>query len=244
MTDHAGANGSSVTTAPTTDGRPAALQALSEAVIAGSAPRAKELAEQALAEGIKPMRIINEGLLPGMAVVGDRFKRNEYYIPEVLLSARAMKTTLALVQPLLGANDYEPVGTVVVGTVKGDLHDIGKNLVSMMLEGAGFKVVDLGVDVSAEKFVAAAQEHQAQIVGLSALLTTTMVNMRSTIDALSAAGMRDSVKVMVGGAPVTQRWADEIGADGFAPDAASGVDVAMALLGRSPMPAAAPAANA
>ncbi|HET7768497.1 MAG TPA: corrinoid protein [Chloroflexota bacterium] len=215
----------------------AALAELSEAIINGNAPKAKEAAERALSDGVDPMAIVNQGLLPGMAVVGDRFKRNEYYIPEVLLSARAMKGALALVQPLLGATSYQPLGTVVVGTVKGDLHDIGKNLVSMMLEGAGFKVVDLGVDVSPEKFIAAVQEHSAQIVGLSALLTTTMVNMRTTIDAFTAAGVRDSVKVIVGGAPVTQRWADEIGADGFAADAASGVDVARALLDLPPQAA-------
>ncbi|HEU5318400.1 MAG TPA: corrinoid protein [Chloroflexota bacterium] len=225
-----------------------ALRELGEAIIGGDAPGAKEAAQRALEAGVTPIDVVNRGLLPGMAVVGDRFKRNEYYIPEVLLAARAMKGALALVQPLLGATDYEPVGTVVVGTVKGDLHDIGKNLVAMMLEGAGFRVVDLGVDVSAEKFVAAAREHKAQIVGLSALLTTTMVNMRATIEAFGAAGLREAVKIVVGGAPVTQRWADEIGADGFAPDAASGVDVARQLLGLepaavpSPAPAAAPAA--
>ena len=154
-----------------------------------------------------------------------------------------MKTSLALIQPLLAASDYEPVGTVVVGTDKGDLHDIGKNLVSMMLEGAGFKVIDLGVDVSPEQFVAAAKEHNAQLMGLSALLTTTMVNMRGVVAAVKANGLSDRVRVMVGGAPVTQRWADEIGADGFAPDAASAVDQARALLGLAPtpVPAAVPA---
>lgn len=207
------------------------LAKLADAVITGNAPKAKELTEQALSDGITASDVVNRGLLAGMSVVGERFKANEYYIPEVLLSARAMKTSLALVQPLLAASNYEPVGTVVLGTVKGDLHDIGKNLVCMMLEGAGFKVVDLGVDVSPEQFIGAAQQHGAQIIALSALLTTTMVNMRGTLETLQAAGLRDQVKVLVGGAPVTQRWADEIGADGFAPDAASAVDVARELLG-------------
>ena len=206
------------------------LEQLSQAVIDGKAPVAKALTEQALTEGIDAGRVISDGLVPGMAVVGDRFKRNEYYIPEVLLAARAMKTSLGLLQPLLGASSFEPVGTIVVGTVKGDLHDIGKNLVAMMLEGASFKVVDLGVDVSPEQFVNAVQEHHAQLIGLSALLTTTMVNMRGTIEALRTSGLRDQVRVIVGGAPVTQRWADEIGADGYAPDAATGVDVARQLL--------------
>ena len=212
------------------------LAALSEAVITGNAPKAKAVTEEALNAGATAMEIVRQGLLPGMSVVGERFKANEYYIPEVLLSARAMKTSLALIQPLLAASDYEPVGTVVVGTVKGDLHDIGKNLVSMMLEGAGFKVIDLGVDVSPEQFVAAAKEHNAQLMGLSALLTTTMVNMRGVVAAVKANGLSDRVRVMVGGAPVTQRWADEIGADGFAPDAASAVDQARALLGLAPTP--------
>ena len=217
----------------------AVLEALAEAVIAGNAPQAKTLTEQALAEGIDPGRVISDGLVLGMAEVGERFKRNDYYIPEVLLAARAMKTSLGLLQPLLGASSFEPVGTIVVGTVKGDLHDIGKNLVAMMLEGASFKVVDLGVDVSPEQFIAAVQEHKAQLIGLSALLTTTMVNMRGTIQAIEAAGLRDRVRVLVGGAPVTQRWADEIGADGFAADAASGVDVARQLLSTLPGPVAA-----
>lgn len=217
----------------------AVLEALAEAVIAGNAPQAKTLTEQALAEGIDPGRVISDGLVLGMAEVGERFKRNDYYIPEVLLAARAMKTSLGLLQPLLGASSFEPVGTIVVGTVKGDLHDIGKNLVAMMLEGASFKVVDLGVDVSPEQFIAAVQEHKAQLIGLSALLTTTMVNMRGTIQAIEAAGLRDRVRVLVGGAPVTQRWADEIGADGFAADAASGVDVARQLLATLPGPVAA-----
>ncbi|MBI3971128.1 MAG: corrinoid protein [Chloroflexi bacterium] len=212
----------------------AVLEDLGQAVISGNAPRAKALTEQALAQGIDAGEVISSGLVPGMAVVGDRFKRNEYYIPEVLLAARAMKTSLALLQPLLSESKYEPVGTIVVGTVKGDLHDIGKNLVAMMLEGASFKVVDLGVDVSPERYVAAVKEHNAQLIGLSALLTTTMVNMRGTIAALRASGIRDQVKVIVGGAPVTQRWADEIGADGYAPDAASGVDIARELLGLRP----------
>jgi 5-methyltetrahydrofolate--homocysteine methyltransferase len=206
------------------------LESLGQAIIAGNAAQAKALTEEALSNGTDPGEVITNGLVPGMAEVGDRFKRNDYYIPEVLLAARAMKTSLGLLQPLLATSSFEPAGTIVVGTVKGDLHDIGKNLVSMMLEGAGFRVVDLGVDVTPEKFVAAAQEHRAQLVGLSALLTTTMVNMRGTIEALKEAGLRDRTRVLVGGAPVTQRWADEIGADGYAPDAATGVEVARQLL--------------
>jgi 5-methyltetrahydrofolate--homocysteine methyltransferase len=166
-----------------------------------------------------------------MNEVGRRFKNNEFYVPEVLIAARAMHAAMDVLKPLLAASDVQPVGTVVIGTVKGDLHDIGKNLVAMMLEGGGFNVIDLGVDVSPEKFLQAVREHKPNIVGLSALLTTTMPAMKTTIEALKEAGVRDQVKVIIGGAPVTQRFADEIGADGYAPDAASAVDVARQLLG-------------
>jgi 5-methyltetrahydrofolate--homocysteine methyltransferase len=211
---------------------------LAQAIITGNAPQAKLFTEEALAGGIDAGDVITGGLVPGMAVVGERFKNNEYYIPEVLLAARAMKTSLAILKPLLGTSKFEPIGTVVIGTAKGDLHDIGKNLVAMMLEGASFRVVDLGVDVTAEKMVNAVKEYDAGLVAISALLTTTMVNMRDIIEGLKAADLRDKVKVIVGGAPVTQRWADEIGADGYAPDAASGVEVAKALLGVAPAVAA------
>jgi 5-methyltetrahydrofolate--homocysteine methyltransferase len=163
-------------------------------------------------------------------VVGEKFKNGEYFVPEVLVAARAMKAAMELLRPLLAASDVEPIGTVVIGTVRGDLHDIGKNLVAMMLEGAGFRVVDLGVDVPAEKFIEAAREHNAEIVGMSALLTTTMTYMPEVIKALEAEGIRNRVKVIVGGAPVTQEWADQIGADGYAPDAASAVDKCKELL--------------
>ena len=206
------------------------LNALKEAVIVGNANAAKELTEKALAENIPAKTILDDALIPGMMVVGEKFKNNEYYVPEVLIAARAMYAALDLLRPILSQSDIEPIGTIVIGTVKGDLHDIGKNLVRMMLEGGGFRVIDLGVDVAPEKFIEAIKEHNAQILAMSALLTTTMPSMKVTIDALKEAGLRDKVKVMVGGAPVTQQWADEIGADGYAPDAASAVDKAKELL--------------
>jgi len=207
------------------------LNALKEAVIVGNAAAAKELTEKALAENIPAKQILDEALIPGMMVVGEKFKNNEYYVPEVLIAARAMYAALDLLRPILSKSEVETKGTVVIGTVKGDLHDIGKNLVRMMLEGGGFKVIDLGVDVAPEKFIEAIKEHNAQILAMSALLTTTMPSMKVTIDALKNAGLRDKVKVMVGGAPVTQQWAEEIGADGYAPDAASAVDKAKELIG-------------
>jgi 5-methyltetrahydrofolate--homocysteine methyltransferase len=206
------------------------LNALKEAVIVGNANAVKELTEKALAENIPAKTILDDALIPGMMVVGEKFKNNEYYVPEVLIAARAMYAALDLLRPILSQSDVEPIGTVVIGTVKGDLHDIGKNLVRMMLEGGGFRVIDLGVDVAPEKFIEAIKEHNAQILAMSALLTTTMPSMKVTIDALKEAGLRDKVKVMVGGAPVTQQWADEIGADGYAPDAASAVDKAKELI--------------
>jgi len=206
------------------------LNALKEAVIVGNATAARELTEKALAENTPAKTILDEALIPGMLVVGEKFKNNEYYVPEVLIAARAMYAALDLLRPILSKSDVEPKGTVVIGTVKGDLHDIGKNLVRMMLEGGGFRVIDLGVDVSPEKFIEAIKENNAQILAMSALLTTTMPSMKITIDVLNEAGLREKVKVMVGGAPVTQQWADEIGADGYAPDAASAVDKAKELL--------------
>ena len=207
------------------------LQQIAEKLIRGKAPEVKELVQQAIDAGLSANDILNGGLVAGMAVVGDKFKKNEFYVPEVLIAARAMKAGMELLRPLLVAAGVEPKGTVCIGTVKGDLHDIGKNLVAMMLEGAGFRIVDLGVNVAPETFVAAAQENNAQLVALSALLTTTMGSMKTTIDALREAGVRDSVKVMVGGAPLTQGFADEIGADGYSPDAASAVDLANSLVG-------------
>ncbi|MGQ9631349.1 MAG: corrinoid protein [bacterium] len=207
------------------------LKALSEFLISGNRAKVQELTQQAVNEGIPAKRILDEGLIAGMNVVGVRFKNNEIYVPEVLIAARAMQAALDIIEPILVKSGVEPVGKVAIGTVKGDLHDIGKNLVSMMLKGAGFQIIDLGTDVPPEKFISAIKENKAGIVGMSALLTTTMPSMKKTIDAIEEAGLRDKVKVMIGGAPVTQKYADEIGADGYAPDAASAVDKAKELLG-------------
>jgi len=206
------------------------LQELAEAVINGKRDRAVELTKKAIEEGITPKEILDKGLIAGMNVVGEKFKANEFYVPEVLVAARAMKAAMELLRPLLAESKVEPQAKAVIGTVRGDLHDIGKNLVSMMMEGSGFEMIDLGVDCSPEKFVEAAKEHNAKFVCMSALLTTTMPAMRDTIEALKEAGIRDKVIVMVGGAPLTQSYADEIGADGYAPDAASAVDKAKELL--------------
>ena len=204
------------------------LKALSEAIINGDQKTAVEITQAAIEEGMAPETILNEGLISGMNVVGVRFKANEVYIPEVLISARAMKMSMEYLEPKLSEAGVEPIGKALIGTVQGDLHDIGKNLVMMMLKGSGFAVTDAGIDVSAEKFVAQAKATGAQIVGLSALLTTTMPSMESTAKAIKDAGL--NVKVMIGGAPVTQNYADKIGADGYAADAATAVDVAKSLL--------------
>ncbi|HML75964.1 MAG TPA: corrinoid protein [Anaerohalosphaeraceae bacterium] len=204
------------------------LKTLSEAVIKGDQKTAVEITRQALSEGMPPASILNEGLIAGMNVIGVRFKANQVYIPEVLISARAMKMAMEVLEPKLVEAGVKPLGKALVGTVQGDLHDIGKNLVAMMLKGAGFEVIDLGVDSSPEKFVAKAKESNPQIIGLSALLTTTMPAMEKTIRAIKDAGL--SAKTMIGGAPVTQAYADKIGADGYAPDAASAVDLAKSLL--------------
>jgi len=203
------------------------MEALKNAVIEGDQNSAKDITAEALAEGLEPEQILQDGLVAGMSVIGAAFKKNEVYVPEVLIAARAMKTAMGILEPKLIEAGVEPIGTVVVGTVKGDLHDIGKNLVSMMLKGAGFNVIDLGVDVTPEKFIEAAKENKAQAVGLSALLTTTMPMMDKTVQAFSEAGA--DTKVMIGGAPVTQEYADKIGAQGYAPDAATAVDVAKKL---------------
>ena len=186
------------------------------------------LVEAALAEGAPAQEILNEGLLAAMSEVGQRFKRNEVFVPEVLVAARAMKAGTEVLKPHLAQAGVQSLANAVVGTVKGDLHDIGKNLVIMMLEGAGFAVVDAGVDVPPERFVALAKEHDAKVVGLSALLTTTMPGMKGAVDALRASGL--PVKVMIGGAPVTQAYCDEIGADGYSVDAASAADLAKRLI--------------
>jgi len=204
------------------------LNTIAEKLIAGNAPETKELVQQAMDEGVPVKDILDLGLIAGMNEVGRRFKNNEFYVPEVLIAARAMHWAMEVLGPKLEAAGVKSIGKAAIGTVKGDLHDIGKNLVAMMLRGAGFEVVDLTVDVSIEKFVEVAKG-DVQVICLSALLTTTMPQMPKVIEALKEAGITD-VKVMVGGAPVTQKYADEIGADGYAPDAASAVDKAKQLL--------------
>ena len=205
------------------------LRAIAENLIAGNAEEVRKLTQEAVDEGVSANDILEQGLIAGMNVVGVRFKNNEIFVPEVLISARAMKAGMEILRPILTASGVQSRGKVVMGTVKGDLHDIGKNLVSMMLEGAGFEVVDLGISVTPERFVAAAQEHQAQVVGMSALLTTTMVGMKDVVELLHRE-VGDRVKAIVGGAPVNQRFADEIGADGYAPDATSAVELVKRLL--------------
>lgn len=205
------------------------LNGLAQAIINGNAPNAKQLTEQALADGLPPGKILSDGLVAGMSVVGVKFKNNEFYVPEVLIAARAMKGSMELLRPQLAASGVEPIGRVAIGTVKGDLHDIGKNLVAMMLEGAGFEIMDLGVDVKPEVFVQAVRDG-AGILALSALLTTTMPAMKETIEALKIEGVRDQTRVMIGGAPVTENYSSEIGADGYSADAASAVDMAKAFL--------------
>ena len=204
------------------------LKALSEAIIKGDQKTAVDITKAAISEGMAPDKILADGLIAGMNVIGTRFKANEVYIPEVLIAARAMKMSMEHLEPVLVAAGVKPLGKAMIGTVQGDLHDIGKNLVVMMLKGAGFEVVDLGVDVSPDKFVASAKDANPQVIGLSALLTTTMPAMEKTVQALKDAGV--SAKTMIGGAPVTQAYADKIGAHGYAPDAASAVDLAKTLL--------------
>jgi len=207
------------------------MQEISEALQKGKANDVKELVQKELDSGTSAKKVLEEGLMPGMDVIGRRFKANEIYVPEVLIAARAMAAGTELLRPLLVSEDVKPRGTIVLGTVKGDLHDIGKNLVKMMLEGKGFSVVDLGTDVSPDKFVAAATENEAQIIGCSALLTTTMTEMKNVVAAADSAGIRDKVKIMVGGAPVTQQYCDSIGADAYASDAASAADLAVSFVG-------------
>ena len=207
------------------------LNQIANNLINGKAPQVKELVKKALDEGMGVEKILNEGLIAGMDVVGKKFQANEFYVPEMLIAARAMKAGMEIIRPILIQEDIKSQGTVVIGTAKGDLHDIGKNLVGMMLEGAGFEVIDLGIDVAPEKFVQTAKEKKAHLIGVSALLTTTMVGMKDVIKALKEASLDSKVKVMIGGAPLTQSYADEIGADGYAPDAASAVDKAKKLLG-------------
>jgi 5-methyltetrahydrofolate--homocysteine methyltransferase len=209
------------------------LKALNEAVLNGDASKARAITEKALAAGVDPMRLVNDHMVPAMDEVGRRFEANEFFVPELLISARAMKASLELIRPLLAARGAQPVGRVAIGTVKGDLHDIGKNLVAAMLEGGGFEVIDLGVNVTPEQFIATVNEKKAHIVAMSALLTTTMPAMKTTVDALKQAGMRGKVKVLIGGAPITQKYADEIGADGYSETAVGAVSVAKKVLSKA-----------
>ncbi len=204
------------------------LNALADAIIRGDQSAATQVTKAALGKGTAAKKVLNDGLIAGMDVVGARFKKNEIYVPEVLIAARAMKSAMEILEPELVKAGVKPVGKLLIGTVQGDLHDIGKNLVSMMLKGAGFKVVDLGVDLPVEQFVERAKAERVQLIGMSALLTTTMPAMERTVKALKQAGV--SAKVMIGGAPVTQSYAAKIGADGYAPDAASAVDLAKRLI--------------
>jgi 5-methyltetrahydrofolate--homocysteine methyltransferase len=203
---------------------------LSEAVAAGKRTDTIRLTQELLAAGNLPQAVVEQGLVPGMADVGERFRRNEIFVPEMLIAARAMKEALKILEPLLVAAGIKPKYTAIIGTAQGDLHDIGKNLVAMMWRGANFNVIDLGTNVSADRYVAAAREHQANLVGISALLTTTMPAMKDAVTRLKAAGLAGT-KIVIGGAPVTQEFADEIGADGFAADAGSAVEIAKHLVG-------------
>ncbi|ATW24332.1 cobalamin B12-binding domain-containing protein [Candidatus Formimonas warabiya] len=206
------------------------FEELSKWVIAGNMIKVKELTQALVDEGSAPLDIINQGLIAGMSVVGARFKNGEMFVPEVLMAAKAMGSGIEIVKPFIADTDMPSVGKVLLGTVKGDLHDIGKNLVGMMLESGGFTVVNMGIDISPEQFVAAIKAHHPDILAMSALLTTTMLHMKDTIELLKEEGLKDQVKVIVGGAPISQDFADEVGADGFAPDAASAVDLCKKLL--------------
>lgn len=205
-------------------------KAIGEALKKGNAPGVKQMVEAAVAEGCSVAEILNEGLVTAMSEIGILFKNNEIYVPEVLIAARAMQAGMTVIKPLLLENKIEPKGRVVIATVKGDLHDIGKNLVSMMMEGAGYEVIDIGIDASSEKFLEAVKDNNADLIAMSALLTTTMPAMKDTVEAIAAAGLSDRVKIMIGGAPVTQNFCDEIEASGYAPDAASAVDLADELM--------------
>ncbi len=204
------------------------LQKLADAIIKGDQNTALEVTKEALAENTPAKAVLEDGLIAGMNIIGARFKKNEVYIPEVLIAARAMKTAMEVLEPELAKQGVKPVGRFIIGTVQGDLHDIGKNLVAMMMKGAGFEVVDIGIDVPAEKFVEQVKATGIKLVGMSALLTTTMPSMEKTVKAIKDTGL--DVKVMVGGAPVTQGYADKIGADGYSADAASAVDLAKSLM--------------
>lgn len=201
------------------------LNQLADAVLKGDYSGIASLTQQAIDAGVAPIEIINNGLIEGMNIVAPKFKSGEMFVPEVMMSAKAMNTGLEIVKPLIADKDVPSKGTIIVGTVAGDLHDIGKNLLVMILQSTGFKVIDLGVDVSAEKFIDAIKMHKPQIIGMSALLTTTMPGMKNTINALQDAGLRETVKVIVGGAPVSKDFADQIGADGYGADAMAAKDI-------------------
>lgn len=207
------------------------LEDLAAAVIKGEADTAKNLTEEALSQNISAEEVLNSGLVSGMNVISKQFKNNEIFIPEVLVAARAMKAGMQIIRPLLAEANVDPMGKVIIGTVGGDLHDIGKNIVAMLLEGAGFEVVDLGADVTKEKFLEFAEKENPDVLGMSALLTTTMVFMKDMVQSLEESGLKDKIKVIVGGAPITQSYADEIRADGYAPDAASAVDLVKSVMG-------------
>jgi len=206
------------------------VEQIKENLMKGKARDVKEQVEQAMKQGVPAVEILNHGLLAGMSVIGEKFKKNEVYVPEVLIAARAMKAGMELLKPALAAAKVQPRGVVVIGTVKGDLHDIGKNLVGMMLEGAGFKVVDAGINVEPAQFIELARTNKAQLIGVSALLTTTMTNMKLVVEQVKQSDLAGKLKVMVGGAPLTQAFCDEIGADGYSPDAASAADLAKKLV--------------
>jgi 5-methyltetrahydrofolate--homocysteine methyltransferase len=209
------------------------LVRLSEAIIDGDARAATALTQEALDEGVDPQVIISDHLIPAMDEVGRRFESGDFFVPELLIAGRAMKSALALINPILAAQGSTPAGRILIGTVRGDLHDIGKNLVASMLEGAGFEVKDLGVDVSPEAFVDEVRTYEPGIVALSALLTTTMPAMKQTLDALSEAGIRDRVRIIIGGAPISQQYADEIGADGYSDNAAGAVGIVRTLMAKT-----------
>ena len=201
------------------------LKHIAQNIVSGEAEQVKSLTQQALNENTTALDILDKGLVAGMTIVSEKFKSNEMFIPEVLVSAKAMKAGMEIIKPLLAEANIEPKGKVVIGTIQGDLHDIGKNIVAMLLEGAGFEVVDLGADVPIDNFIQSVKKEDADIVGMSALLTTTMVNMKAVIE-----GLDEKVKVMIGGAPVTQTFADQIGAHGYAPDASDAIDLAISLM--------------
>ena len=210
------------------------MEELRESVVAGKVKEATEQVQKLLEEGTAPDAMMNDAMIPAMDVVGDLFQKGEVYLPEMLMAAKAMKAGLEILKPRMVQGEATSAGTVVIGTVRGDMHDIGKNLLSIALEGAGFKVVDLGIDVPPEAFVQSVKEHQPQVLGLSALLTTTMIAMREVIEAVQEAGLRDTVRIMIGGAPVTKEFADEIGADFFGPDSTSGKDFTRKVVSEPP----------